>query len=69
MKIALSNKMVLIACHKMSVKKLTHKDREFVNSVMRQIIDHPEGFKLSQKQFEWLQDIWHRYGLAIWRDA
>jgi hypothetical protein len=27
---------------------------------MRQILERPEGFTLSPKQYQWLSDIWRR---------
>ena len=57
------NKELLEACHRISVKRLEDKDRDFINSLMRQTIHDPEGFDISEKQMSWLRDIWHRYHL------
>ncbi len=43
------------------VKKLSYKEREFVTSIRRQIMNHPRKFHPSQRQWEWLKDIYWRH--------
>jgi hypothetical protein len=60
MKLKPDNKTGMIICNRLMVKPLREKEREFVSSVMRQIMARPESFQLSEKQARWLQDIWRR---------
>jgi hypothetical protein len=60
MKVSKDNKVGLILCNQLAVKDLRPRDREFVNSIMRQVIDRPTKFRLSEKQHGWLKDIKRR---------
>jgi hypothetical protein len=60
MKLKPDNKTGMIICNRLMTRPLREKDREFVSSVMRQILARLEGFTLSPKQYRWLQDIWNR---------
>jgi hypothetical protein len=55
------NKRGMIACNRMLTSpRLRERDREFVNSVMRQILARPGEFALSVKQHKWFEDLWRR---------
>jgi hypothetical protein len=60
MKLKPDNKTGMIICNRLMAKPLREKEREFVSSVMRQILARPECFTLSPKQYRWLSDIWTR---------
>jgi len=60
-KFKLDNKSGMILCNQLMARKLTEKDRVFVSSIMRQILDNKQEFGLTKKQWEWLSDIWDRY--------
>ncbi len=55
------NKKGMFLCNMLMVKKLNDREREFITSIQRQILDRPTKFKLSKKQALWLADIWARY--------
>jgi hypothetical protein len=59
-KLTSDNKIGLILCNRLVIKPLSTREREFVSSIMRQILDKPAKFKLSEKQAAWLGDIWER---------
>jgi hypothetical protein len=52
------NKQGLILCNRLIAKPLKEKDRVFVSSIMKQILERPKGFRLSAKQHNWLRDIY-----------
>jgi hypothetical protein len=60
MKLKPDNKTGMIICNRLMAKPLREKDREFVSSVMRQILARPERFALSPRQYRWLSDLWKR---------
>jgi hypothetical protein len=60
MKLKPDNKTGMIICNRLMTKALREKDREFVSSVIRQILARPEGFTLSPRQYQWLREIWAR---------
>jgi hypothetical protein len=44
---------------------LAMNEREFVASIVRQIINHPIKFSLSAKQAAWLKAIYERNKVAV----
>jgi hypothetical protein len=50
-------------CDRLVAAELSAREREFVESLRRQILTRPKTFELSEKQAKWLRDIWRREGL------
>jgi hypothetical protein len=44
----------------LALTTLSEKEREFCSSLHSQIDKHPMKFRISEKQWWWLRDIWHR---------
>lgn len=61
MNLSADNKTGMIICNRLAVNaSLRPRDRELVDSIMRQIIADPSGFRVSARQLRWLKDIYAR---------
>lgn len=56
--LAPDNKHGMIGLHRLlTMPGLRDRDREFLNSLMRQILTRPTSFTLTDRQGKWLKDI------------
>jgi hypothetical protein len=55
------HKTGMALCQKLLKKNMREKDKEFVNSILQQILDKPLAFEMSDKQGQWMSDIYARY--------
>lgn len=55
------HKTGMLLCRKLLKKKMRDKDKEFVQSIFQQILDKPLSFEMSDKQAQWILDIYARY--------
>jgi hypothetical protein len=52
------NKQGMIGLHRLLAQPgLRERDREFINSIMRQCLARPISFSLTERQIRWLKDI------------
>jgi hypothetical protein len=49
-------------CRTLIKAPLRAKERRFVQDLMRRLLTNPETFTLTEKQRDWLGDLWHKKG-------